>query len=174
MQKVGVFNLANESTGTMKVHPLLDTHLTTYFDDERLIQTTAMISPHLEGIPRAYIVTTPTFSSATYGLPLLASGQLRWTTNLPEEYIHIKLPKNLRKSLLAQVQTITSKNVDKPNNAKDTCTVHCHEFQGLSTPAAFNLFRAADIKTLHKNITADDLKHQNQRPNSLENRSQAT
>ena len=73
MQKVGALNPADDYTGTMTVHPLVDTHLATYLDDERLIQTTTMISPHLEGIPRAYIVTTPTLSSATYGLTLLAS-----------------------------------------------------------------------------------------------------
>jgi hypothetical protein len=104
-----------------------------------------MTSLHLEGIPHAYIVTTPTFSSATYGLTLVANRQLRWTTNQPDEYIHTTLPESLRKSLLAQVPTIARKNVDKSNNAKYTCTMHCHEFQGLSMPAAFNLFRTAVI-----------------------------
>jgi hypothetical protein len=54
---------------------------------------------------------------------LLANRQLRWTTNIPDEYIHAKLSENLRKSVLAQVPTITRKNVDKPNNAKDTYTI---------------------------------------------------
>jgi len=45
MQKAGVLNIADDSTGTMTAHPLLDTHLTTYLDDERLVQTTIMISP---------------------------------------------------------------------------------------------------------------------------------
>jgi hypothetical protein len=115
-----------------------------------------MTSPHLEGIPHAYIVTTPTLSSAKYGLTLLASRQIRWTTNLPEKYTHTRLPESLRKSLLAQVPTIVRKNVDEPNNSKDTCTLHSHEFQGLSAPAAFNLFRVAAIHTLHKHLTALD------------------
>jgi hypothetical protein len=106
---------------------------------------------------------------------LLASRQLRWTTNLPEEYIHNKLPENLRKSLLAQLPTITRKNVDKPNNTNTTyCTIHSHQFQGLSMTDAFNLFRAAAIKTLHKHLTAVDHKHQKQRANSLDNISQAS
>jgi len=120
-----------------------------------------MTSPHMEGVPHAYIVTTPTFSSATYGLTLLASTQLRWTTNLPEEYIHTRLPESLRKSLLAQVPTIARKNVDTPNNAKDTCTIHCYELQGLASSDAFNLFRATTIQTLHKYLTAVDHKYQN-------------
>ena len=75
----------------------------------------------------------------------------------------------MRKSLLAQVPAITRKNVDKPNNTKDTCTIHCHEFQGLSASAAFNLFRAATIQPLHKHLTAVDHRHQNQTANSIDN-----
>jgi hypothetical protein len=92
MQKAGVLNPVDDYTDTVAVHPLVDTHLTTYLDDERLIHAATMLSPHLEGIPHAYIVTTPIFSSATYGLNLLASRQLRWITNIREEYIHTKLP----------------------------------------------------------------------------------
>jgi hypothetical protein len=133
-----------------------------------------MTSLDMEGVPHAYIVTTPTFSSATYGLTLLASRQLRWTTNLPQEYIHKRLPKSLRNPLLAQVPTITRKNVDKPNNAKDTCTIHSHDFQGLMAPAAFNLFRATTIQTLHKYLTVVDHKYQNQTVTCLDKISQPT
>ncbi len=104
-----------------------------------------MASSHLEGVPHAYIVTTPTFSTATYGLTLMASIQLRLTCNLPEECIHTRLPETLRKPLLAQAPTITRKNVDKPNNAKGICTIRSHDFQGLISPFAFNLFRAEAI-----------------------------
>ena len=145
MQKIGIFNPADNFTNIMIVHPLVDTHHTTYLDDDKISHTTSMLSPHLEGTPLAYIVTTPTYSLATNGLTLMASRQLRWTTNIPENYINTKLPEHLRKSLLTQVPTITRKHVDKPNTAKDPCTIHCHEFQGLSTIAAFNLFRAAAI-----------------------------
>ena len=47
MQTAGVLNLADVSTCTMTVNPLLDIHLTTYLDDERLIQTTTVVSLHL-------------------------------------------------------------------------------------------------------------------------------
>ena len=145
MQRNGVLGPTNKYTCSMMVHPLKDTHQTTYLDDEHIIQATTMTSPRLEGVPHACIVTTPTFSSATYGLTLLASRQLRWTCNLPEECIHTRLPETLRKSLLAQAPTGIRKNVDKPNNAKDTCTIHNHVFQGLTSPSAFNLFRATTI-----------------------------
>ena len=129
----------------MAFHPLTNTYHTTHLDDERISHTTTLISPHLEGTSHAYIITTPTFSKTTYGLTLLASRQLRWTTNIMNESINAKLPDNLRRSLLAQVPTITRKNVDKPNTAKDTFTIHNHDFQGLSATTAFNLFRAATI-----------------------------
>jgi hypothetical protein len=76
MQKAGAFNPTDDHTCTMTVHPLRDTHLTTYLDDERLIQMTTMMSPHMEGIPHAYIVKTPKISAVTYGLTLLACRQL--------------------------------------------------------------------------------------------------
>ncbi len=88
MQKASALNPTEDYIDNMTVHPLHETQLTTYLDDERLIQSTPVTSPHLEGIPHAYIVTTLTFSLATYGLTLLASRQLRWTTNIPDEYIH--------------------------------------------------------------------------------------
>jgi len=46
-----------------------------------------MTSEHLLDVSHAYIVTAPTFSPTTYGLTLLASRQLRWTYNIPENYI---------------------------------------------------------------------------------------
>jgi hypothetical protein len=145
MQKAGILNPADSFACTMTAHPLVGIRHTTYLDDERISHTTTMISNHLEGTPHAFIVTTPTFSQATYGLTLPACKQLRWTTNIPNEYINVKLPGNLRKLLLAQVPTITCKNVDKSNTSKDSCTIHCHEFQGLLAIASFNLFRAATI-----------------------------
>ena len=61
----------------MAFHPLTDTHMTTFLDAEHNIQPTTMTPTHLEGAPHAYIGTTPILSSATYGLALLASIQLR-------------------------------------------------------------------------------------------------
>jgi hypothetical protein len=61
----------------MTVNPLTDTHIATYLHDEYITHTTIMTPPHMEGAPHAYIVATPTFSLATYGLALLASNQLR-------------------------------------------------------------------------------------------------
>jgi hypothetical protein len=75
--------------------------------------------------------------------------------------------------VIAQVPTITRKNVDKPNTSKDTCTIHNHDFQGLSAKAILNLFRAATIQTLRKHLTEVAHKHQNQTAISLDCLSQA-
>ena len=162
MQKNGELNFADNHTSSMTIQPIKGTHETTYIDDGHITQTTNMPSPHLEGIPHAYIVTTLTFSTATYGPTLLASRQLRWTNNLPEECIYTRFPENLRKPLLVQVPTIARKNVGKPNNAKETCTIHNHDFQGLTTASAFNLFRTSIIHTLHPHLTTVDHKYQSQ------------
>jgi len=72
MQKNGVLSSTDNYTNSMTVHPLTDTHQTTYLDDEHITQATNMTSEHLQDVPHAYIVTTPTFSPTTYGLTLMA------------------------------------------------------------------------------------------------------
>jgi hypothetical protein len=106
-------------------------------------------------------------------LTLLVSRRLRWKATIPTEYIDDKLPEDLRKTLLAQVPTVTRKNIDKPIAAKDTCTIHSQEFQGLSATAAFILFRAAAIQILHKHLTDVSHRRQNQIANTLDNLSQS-
>jgi len=90
MQRNGVLSPTDNYTNSMTVHPLMDTHQTTYIDDEHITQATNMTFEHLKDIPHAYIITTPKFSLATYGLTLLASKQVRWTCNIPEDCIHTR------------------------------------------------------------------------------------
>ena len=161
MQRNCVLSPIDIYTNTMTVHLLKDTHHTFYLDDEHINHATNLTSEHLQDVPHAYIITKPTFSPTTYRLTLLASRQHRWIYNIPEKYIQAWLPKTLRKALLAQSPTISRKNVNKPNTAKYTCTIHCHDFQGLTPNTAYNLFRASTIQTLHKYITTVEHKHQN-------------
>jgi hypothetical protein len=133
-----------------------------------------MTFEHLLDVPHVCIVTAPIFSPTTYGLTLPASRQLRWTYNIPENYIHARLPETLRKALLAQTPTITRKNVHKLNTAKDTCTIHCYDFKGLTTHSAYKLFRATTILTMHTHISTVEHKHQNQIATSLDKLSQPT
>jgi hypothetical protein len=65
MQRRGILNPADNLSSNMTAHPLTGTLHTTHIDDERISHTTTMISPHLEGTPHAYIITTPTFSQTT-------------------------------------------------------------------------------------------------------------
>ena len=145
MQRTGVLSPTNMYTNTMTVHPLTDPHHTTYLDDEHITYATNLTSKHLQDVPHAYIITTPTFSPTTYGLALLANIQHRWTYNIPNNYIQAWLLEALRKALLDPSPTITRKNLNKPIPAKDTCTIHCHDFKGQTTNTAYDLFRGATI-----------------------------
>ena len=73
MQRNGVLSQTDNYTNSMTVHSLTNTHQTSYLDDEHITQATNMTSEHLQGVPHAYIITTPTFSPTTHGLTLLAS-----------------------------------------------------------------------------------------------------
>ena len=99
---------------------------------------------------------------------------VRWTYDIPDNYIPARLPKTLRKALLDQTPTITRKNVNKLNTVKDTCTIHCHDFQGMTAHSTYNLLRAVTIQTMHKHITTVEHKHQNQTATSLDKLSQPT
>jgi len=174
MQKSGILSPTDIYTNTMTVHPLTDPQQTTYLDDEHITHATNLTSEHLQDVPHAYTITTPTFSPTTHGLTLLASRQHRWTYNISEQHIQAWLPETLRKALLAQTPTITRKNVNMPTFAKDKCTIHCHEFQGLKANYAHNLFRASTILTLQTHITTVEHKHQNQTATGIDKLSQPT
>ena len=153
----------------MTIDATTDTHDTTFLDDNRNASGTYVTSPHLEGTPHAHIVTIPTcLSSATYGLTLLASRQLRWTSTLPCTCIPTWIPDNLRKLLLNHIPTITRANVVRLLQAKDTCTIHIHEFQGHTALTAFKLFRALAILTVCRRLTK--VKHKQQLPDGHKHR----
>jgi hypothetical protein len=122
---------------TMTLDSLTDTHLTAYPHDEHITQETNMNSPHLEGVPHTHIATLPTFSPATYGLTLLTTRQLRWTSTLPPTCIPAWIQDNMKKLLLNQVPTITRKNVDKLILAKNTCMIHRQDFQDQTALSAY-------------------------------------
>ena len=84
----------------MTADPAVDAYDTTFLDDEPIASGTYLTSKHLEGTPHAHLVTLPTFSPATYGLTLLASRQLRWTTTPPQTSTPTWIPDNLRHLIL--------------------------------------------------------------------------
>ena len=151
-----------------------NTYDTIFLDDEQIASGTCVTSHHMEGTPHAHVVTLPTFSSGTYGLTLLASRRLRWTTNIPQTNIPSWIPDSLRQPLLSQTPTITKANVDRMLPAKDTCTIYNKEFRGLSATVAFRIFRAVTIQTLHIYLDAVEHKQQNNNATSLDQLSQPT
>ena len=83
MHKQAIQTSPTQLQTTMTVESFTNTHDTTFLDDEPIASGTYLTSQHLEGTPRAYVLTLPTFSPGTYGLTLLVSRQLRWSTTLP-------------------------------------------------------------------------------------------
>ena len=71
----------------MTIAHIVDTHDTISLDDEPIASGMYLTSKHLDGSPHAHMITLPTFTPATYGLTLLASRQLRWTTTLSQTSI---------------------------------------------------------------------------------------
>ena len=138
----------------MTIGPIMDTRDSTFLDDEPIASGTYLTSKHLEGTLHARVITLPTFTPATYGLTLLASRQLRWTTILPRASIPNWILDNLMQPLINQSPTITRANVDRLTSAKDTCTIHSPAFQSVSTIVAYKIFRALVILTLHRYLSA--------------------
>ena len=112
----------------MTIGPIMDTRNSTFLDDEPIAPGTYLTSTHLEGTPHAHVITLPTFTQATYGLTLLASRQLRWTTTVSQTSIPNWIPESLRQPLLNQTPTITGANADRLTPAKDTCIIHSPVF----------------------------------------------
>ena len=145
----------------MTIDNVNNTFATTFLDDEQIASGTYMTSPHLERTPHAHVVTLPTFSPAAYGITLLASRQLRWTTNIPQASISSWIRDILRQPIIHQTLTVTRSSVDHLLTAKDTCTIYNKEFRGLVAIVAFRFFRAAAILTLYRYPSAVEHMQQN-------------
>jgi hypothetical protein len=97
-----------------------------------------------------------------------------WSINLPQTSISNWIPENLRQPLLDQTPTITRGNVDRLTLAKDTCTIHSTDFQGITAIVAFRFFRAAAILILYRHLSAIEHKQQNNAATSIDQLSQQT
>ncbi len=150
IQKEGAINSSETLHNTMTLDTTPDGHATTFLDDEPIASGTYLTSPHLESAPHAYIITVPIFSTATFGLTLLASQHLRWTITIPKTSIPTWVPDSLRKSLLNPIPPITRSSLNRLAPAKDTCTIHTKEFRDMLTSTAYGFFRATIILTIHR------------------------
>ena len=162
MRKQGIHTSPNQLHHMMTVDNVNNTFDTIFLDDEQIATGTYVTSPHLEGTPHAHdVARLPTLSPAPYGLTLLASRRLRWTTNISQTNIPSWIPDNLRQPLLNQTPTVTRANVDRLLPAKDTCKIYKKEFRGLNAIVAFRLFRAVAILTLYRYLSAVEHRKQN-------------
>jgi hypothetical protein len=149
MQKEGMQTFHDQLHSTMTADAISDTFDTTFLDDEPIASGTYVTSSRMEGTPHAHVVSLSTCSPSTYGLTLIGSRHLRWTTTLSHTSIPTWIPESLRKPNLNQTPTVTIVNADRLLPSKDTCTIHSREFHGLTTIMVFRLFRAAALLTLY-------------------------
>ena len=96
MHKQGIHTSSTQLHTTITIGAFTNTHGITYLDDEPIASGTYLTSKHLEGTPHARLITIPTFLPATYGITLLASRQLRWSTTLPQTSIPTWIIDSLR------------------------------------------------------------------------------
>ena len=158
MQKQGIQTFPDQLGSLMTIGPIEDICDSTFLDDEPIASGTYLTSKHLEVTPHTHVITLPTFTPAIYGLTLLGSRQLRWTTTLPQTSIPTWIPESRKQPIFNQTPTITRGNVGHLTTAEDTCTIHSPVFQGVSEIVAFRIFRAAAILTLYRNLSAVVLK----------------
>ena len=118
----GLDALQVQENSTYPVHPKLD--------DEPITNTTEVILSQLRTCPYSFTVTLPTFCSVAYGLLLLASRQVRWTTNIPEALIPQHIPQPIRQALLHQIPTTIRSNTTAPKFSRDTCSITYIAFTG--------------------------------------------
>jgi hypothetical protein len=136
-------------------------------DDEPITSTTEVITPQLRTCPYSFTVTLPTFSSATYGLLLLANRQARWSTHIPAALIPQHMPQPLRQALLHQIPTTIRSNTIDPKPSRDTCSITSTAFAGNRPAECHRIFKASVIHTALKLITASEYRFQYERATSV-------
>ena len=147
---------------------------TTFIDDEPIAPGTYVTSSHLDGPPHAHVVTLPTFSTARYGLTLLASRQLRWTATLPKQVSQHVFPIACVRSCSTRPQRSPGRMLtafSQPmTHALDTSTNSVDSQQ--SWPS--NSFGRQKILMLYKHLSVVEHKPQSSSATSIDQISQPT
>jgi len=140
--------------------------VTPEFDDEPITNTTEVIPTHLRTCPYSFILNLPTFSSAAYGLLLLASRQVRWTSSMPNTLIPQTIAQPIRNALLRQMPIIIRGNTEAPKLSRDICCLTSLAFTGRRPTDCYKHFTASVLYTTHKHITATEYRYRHERATS--------
>jgi len=135
-------------------------------DDEPITNTTEVISPQLRTCLYSFTITLPTFNSAAYGLPLLASRQVRWSTNVPATLIPQQIPQPTRQALLQQMPTTIRSNTEAPKLFRDTCSITNPTFNGHKPTECYRIFKASALHATLKLIASSEYRCQHERTTS--------
>ena len=125
-----------------------------------------MIPSQLRTCPYYFTLTLPTFSSAAYGMLLLASRQAIWTTNIHTTLIPHQIPQSTRQALLQQMPTTIGSNTKAPKLSRDTFSITNTTFTGHTPTECYRFFKASALHTTLKLITTSEYIYQHERPTS--------
>ena len=135
-------------------------------DDEPITNTTKVIPTHLRTCPYSFTLTLPTFSSAAYGMLLLASRQTRWSSSIPDTLIPQTIAQPIRKAYLQQMPTTIRGNTEAPKLSRDICCITSSAFTGRRPTDCYKHLTTSTLYTAHKHITAAEYRYQHERATS--------
>ncbi len=127
-----------------------------------ITSTTQVIPSQLNTCPYSFTKTLPTFSTASYGLMLLASRHTRWSTTNPDPLIPAIITQTIRQVILQQTPTIIRTNTDAPKLSRDACNITSPVFAGLRPTECYRIFRASALHTALKLITTAKYRYQHE------------
>ena len=132
-------------------------------DDEPITITTEVTPSQLRTCPYSFNVTLPTFSTAAYGLLLLASRQAIWSTSIPESLIPQNIAQPIRQAILQQMLTTIRSNTKTPKLSRKMCSITSLAFTGHRSTDRYRIFKTWALYTAHKLITTSEYRYQHEK-----------
>ena len=129
-------------------------------DDEPITSTTEIIPSQLHTCPYSFTLTLPTFSTAAYGLLLLANRQTRWSSSIPETLIPSTIAPPIRQAILQHMPTTIRANTEAPRLSRDVCSITSPAFAGQRPTKCYMTFKASALYTVLKLITTTEYRYQ--------------
>jgi hypothetical protein len=152
-----------EGLDALQVQENSDSPVNPELDDESITSTTEVMPTQLRTCPYSFTLNLPPFSSAAYGMLLLASRQARWAACILEVLIPQTIPQPIRKALLQQLSTTIKGNTEPPKLSRDTYNIINLAFTGQRPTNCHKHFKAVVLYTTYKLITAAKYRYQHER-----------
>jgi hypothetical protein len=144
---------ANENS-TYPVRPELD--------DEPFTIATQVIPSQLCTCTYSFTLALPMFSSAAYGLILLASRQTK-RTSIPDTLIATYITQSIHHAIMKRIPVIIRSNTEAPKLFRDACNITSMAFTCLRPIECYKIFRASALHTSLKLVTVAEYRYQHER-----------